>query len=327
MVNQNHALEALTEQYTFLLQTLCDMATTYFSLGRVKDALTLLEVGSQLAEAPEVSQHTKGKMLLQCGMKQVKSIVYLGNDPDQALATLSQVRQLAETLSDELLSATTLDWIGQAYYYHALNAGENEADFHLPLVCFQEALERRKHLGDARGICESTFNIGRVYQNTAQGEQARPYFVEALSLAEQTGHEVQRAEVLLHLGNLAQAEGDLETAQRSIAQGLAMREKLGLRSDLPFTYLGMGDVYLAQHEVEQAAFFYRKATLLAQEMELPVASTFALLSLGYLSLSQGNQSQALTAFEEACAIAQAHALAFALSAAVAAREEAIEQRS
>lgn len=229
MVNQGHVLEALTEQYTFLLQTLCDMAITYFSLGRVKDALTLLEKGSQLAEAPEVSLQAKGKMLLQCGMMQVKSIVYLGrSDPDHALATLSRVRHLAETLSDELLIAAALDWIGQAHYYQALNAGEDEADFHRPLAYFQEALERRKHLDDARGICESTFNIGRVYQNTAQEDQARPYFVEALSLAEQTGHEVQRAEVLLHLGSLAQAEGDLETAQRSIAQGLAMREELGL---------------------------------------------------------------------------------------------------
>ena len=79
VVDQNPALEALTEQYTFLLQTLCEIATTSFSLGRVKDAVTLLEVGSQLAEAPEVSLYAKSKLLLQRGVMQVKSIVYLGS--------------------------------------------------------------------------------------------------------------------------------------------------------------------------------------------------------------------------------------------------------
>ncbi|GCE23973.1 tetratricopeptide repeat protein [Dictyobacter kobayashii] len=322
MSNQKRSRETITEQYTCLLQNLCDIATSYYFLGKLKQAQQLLNTGLQMAEEDEVCLQARGNLLFHTGILQARCIVYLGNDATIALTTLSQARTIAEVMADEKLLASIIDWTGQALYYQALNASVDKADFQVALQYFHEALERRQQIDDGWGICESTFNIGRVYQNTGDHEQAQPYFVKTLALAEEHNHQILMAEVLLHLGICALTQGDLEAARSSLALSMTMREELNVRIDLPFTYLGMGDLAQELDDMDQAALYYQKAALLAQEMELPVPYIFSLLSIGYLHLAQKDPTKALTGFEEARHLAQHHNVSFALLAAVEARDAA-----
>ncbi len=57
------SLEAMTERYTTLLQTLCDISESYYYLGRLDDAIKLLKFGEQLLEAKEVAKHDQLKFL------------------------------------------------------------------------------------------------------------------------------------------------------------------------------------------------------------------------------------------------------------------------
>ncbi|GER90382.1 hypothetical protein KDW_45440 [Dictyobacter vulcani] len=321
MSNQKQSLATITEQYTFLLQNLCDIATSYYLLGNLKQAQQLLDTGIQLAEDQEVSPDAKGNVLLHSGILQTRSIIYRGQEAGPALATLLQARAIAESTGDQKLLASVIDWTGQALYYQALNTSEQAADFATPLMYFENALEQRQQLQDDHGICETLFNIGRVYQNMGQDDQAHPYFVKALALAEQHNHQIQMAEILLHLGAYAQSKGDLEAAKSSLMLGMTMREALNLRIDLPFSYLSVGNLVQKLADLDQAALYYQKAALLAQEMDLPQPYAFALLNISYLHLAQEQPDKALTVIEEAISVAQTHNLLFAQTALQALQKE------
>ncbi|GCE31419.1 hypothetical protein KDA_69030 [Dictyobacter alpinus] len=326
MPNQKQSLEIITEQYTSLLQNICDIATMYYFLGHFQQARQLLDTGMQLVEDKGVVPEAGGNLLLQSGILQTRSIIYLGHEAGPALATFLQVRSIAETTDNQQLLASVIDWTGQALYYQALNASELEADFSTPLMYFEDALEKRRQLQDERGSCETTFNIGRVYQNMGQDDSAHTYFVKALTLAEQHNYQIQMAEILLHLGSYAQTQGDLEAAMKSMTLGMTMREELNLRVDLPFTYLTIGNLVQKRADMDQAALYYQKAALLAQEMDLPQPYVFALLNISYLHLAQDQPAKALTVIEEALTLAQDNHLQFARTALLAIQQE-IQQQS
>jgi tetratricopeptide (TPR) repeat protein len=315
------SLEAMTERYTTLLQTLCDISESYYYLGRLDDAIKLLKIGEQLLKAKEVTRHDQLKFLLQSGKILTSSIFYRNRDAEEALATLAHAKQLAAFVRNEQGEADALDLLGFAYYYKQLMTKEGESS--TALAYCQQALERREVLGDQRGISESSFHVGLIYENGDQPDldQARIYYTRAYQIARQHGYKLEQSYAVRHLGGLlAEMQGDLKQAQQYFEESLALREEIGFKITLPFSHLAVGEICAKRNELTVAARHYQRAEILAREMEQPVARILSQLSLGEIYLAQQQRPQALECIEQAYSVAKEHHLADWMSEATARRE-------
>ena len=315
------SLEALAERYTTLLQILCDISESYYYEGRLDDANTLLKSGKQFLEAKEVGARDQLKFLLQSGKMLTNSIFYRSRNPEDALTTVTGAKQLAASIRNEQGEADALDLIGLTYYYKRLMTNQGEVD--IALTYYQQALERREMLSDQRGISESSFHIGLIYENgdLPDNDQAWTYYTRAYQIARQHGYKLEQSYAVRHLGGLYdEMHHDLEQARRCFEESLALREEIGFKIALPFSHLALGEICGKQNDQLAAVMHYQRAEVLGRELEQPVARILSLFSLGELYLDQQRRSQALECIEQAYIVAQERDLADWMSEATTRRE-------
>ncbi|HLJ32179.1 MAG TPA: tetratricopeptide repeat protein, partial [Ktedonobacteraceae bacterium] len=201
---------------------------------------------------------------------------------------------------------------GVAYYNHSLNNQAHEYERALEYI--QQALDRRVTLGDERGISESLFYIGLIYQNGDQpdNEKAFDYFTRSFHIAEEHAYKLEASYAARHIASILGERGEVEQALPYALRSLALREEIGLKRYLPPSHGLVGEIYLRQQNIERALFHQQRAYELAQEMNLQTFMMWSLFSLGEVYLAQHDTVQAREHFEQAYAIAQELHLPYAI---------------
>jgi tetratricopeptide (TPR) repeat protein len=293
---------SIAAQYTTLIQSLCDIAESYYYLGRLEDALSLLDAGIQITGQHEVPPGDRALLLLQRGKLRATAIFLADGDLDSTLADLAQARQIAEEIDDRRLLGSALNLIGQAYYFAILNSGGQDWD--APRTYFQQALAQQDQSGDSAGACDSIFQLGLLHERKAEYDQAAEHYRRALDLTAKHGHKRERSYAARHLGFIYHHQGDLEQARRLFEESLALREQIGLKLYIPFAQIALGDVLLDQGDSAGALAQYQSARQLAEAIGLKAGQISALLSLGYAYKEQQALPQALERFEQARTVAE-----------------------
>src|SRR5262249_2990851 len=148
----------IAEQYTALTQAICDISESYYYLGRLADALRLLEAGLHIVEAPEMRPRDRARLLLQYGELLTTQMFLANGDFDTTMAMLARAQQLAVDEQDQQLLGHALNLIGQATYFNTLNT--DGSDWDTPLAYLERAVEQHEVAGDTRGLSDSLFHIG-----------------------------------------------------------------------------------------------------------------------------------------------------------------------
>ena len=269
--------DAVSSYYMTAIDALCEIARSSFFLGRFENALHVLRTTVHLIEADEVAPRDRLKLLLLSGKVLTAHYLLHRDDPALMFSTLHQAQQIAESTQDQQGLADTLSLLGQAHCTAttvailkrgALPFGAQEQGYAEALTVQQQALTLQEVLQDTRGISESHFGIGLVYQFWQQHDQAREHFKEALQVAEQHGHILEQAEPHRHLTVDALFRGDLDQALLHAQHALAFREAGGFRPYQPLDHLTLRDIYLKKGETAQAQVHLQQATTLAEEMGL-----------------------------------------------------------
>src|SRR5262245_59563885 len=133
---------SIAAKYSMLIQSLCDIAESYYYLGRLDDALALLDTGIQVIEQREVPPGDQASLLIQRGKLRVTAIFLANGDLDSALADLARAQQIAEEIADRRLLGSALNLIGQAHYFDMLNSGGQNWEVLQPY--FQQALAQQE---------------------------------------------------------------------------------------------------------------------------------------------------------------------------------------
>ncbi|GLV55619.1 hypothetical protein KDH_24630 [Dictyobacter sp. S3.2.2.5] len=313
MTQQHQGARALPEQFDAVLETMEYIVTSYFTVGRLEQALHTLRAGQSLLELPEVPTAARARFLLCYGRMLTLKTQFENAPEDDAIELLQQARRLAKQADDPRLIADAVDSIGFAGYTAASN--RHEGDPSLLQGYFQEALERRRDLQDQRGISESLFHLGLIEDIIDQPEQAHEYYTQSLHLAQQYNYAREAAEALRHLGFHAQREGNLSEAQRYFSESLRMAEMCGMQMYLPFAHVTLADVYLEQKELDRASEHARQALELAGRLDVKRAQIFALFSSGSICQARGETQQARDYYEQAHALAQTIGLGYAIQRA------------
>jgi tetratricopeptide (TPR) repeat protein len=270
--------EDLTKHYTIAIDALCEIARSYFALGRSNDAQHLLQTSLHLLEASEVKPQHRLKLLLLYGQVLVVDHLLTRGDADLLFSTILQAKQLAEGAQDQQGIADALSLLGQAHYFAAVVASlksgaspdspQGQGKYDEALAYQQQALELREALHDTRGVSESYFQIGVVYERWQQYDQAQAYYTQARQIADQYGHLFEKTEPARHFTLHALRKGNLDQALTLGLQALSLREEARFKPYLPLDHLLLRDIYLAKGDTANAQFHTEIASALAEEMGL-----------------------------------------------------------
>src|SRR5439155_20005324 len=173
---------------------------SYYWLGRVEDAVRILQIGMQVVDESEVRQHDRVKLLLQYDKMLIMRNFRSNSSYELIWPTLLRAQKIAESLGHERLVADTLSHIGQAHYYKKLNTDEGEYD--TALKFYQQALERREGIADERGKSESLFDIGLIYERQELYDTALEYYTQAMQIAEQHGYKLEKSYAMRHTAGI-----------------------------------------------------------------------------------------------------------------------------
>jgi len=191
-------------------------------------------------------------------------------------STILQAKQIAEAVVAQQGMADALSILGQAYCNATTVAivksgalpfgSRGQGKYEEAFVYQQQAFELQEALHDTRGISESHFFIGLVYQFWQQNDLAREHFTKAIQIAEQYGHGLEQAEPNRHLTFDALFNGDIDQALTHARRALSFREAAGFRPYQPFDHLTLWDIYLKKGDTANAQFHLQQASTLAEEM-------------------------------------------------------------
>lgn len=268
--------EEIAQYYTTALDALYEVGREYYILGRSNDAQHLLQTSLQLLQANEVQPQQRLKLHLLYG--QVLIVDHLltrgGGNVDLLFSLCQNARQIAEASRDQKGIADALSLLGQAHYFTVVVSGAvvdnpQSGKYDQALTYQQHALEIRETLHDTRGISESYFQVGVIYERWQQFERAEEYYTKALQIADQHGHLFEKTEPSRHFAVHALMRGDLNQALTFALQALSLREEARFRPYLPIDHLLLRDIYLAQGDTANAQLHTQKASALAEEMGYP----------------------------------------------------------
>jgi tetratricopeptide (TPR) repeat protein len=269
------------QYYTIAIDALYSIGKEYYILGKSGDAQHLLRTSLQLLETSEVNPGQRLKLLLLYG--QVLIVDHLltrgRGDVNLLFSLLLNTRQAAEKAQDQQGIADALSLLGQAHYFTAIVSGAiidnpQSGKYDQALAYQQQALDLRETLHDTRGISESYFQIGVIYERWQQYDRALEYYSKARQIAEKSDHLFERTEPARHFAINALRQGKLDQALTLALQALSLREEARFKPYLPLDHLLLRDIYLAKGDTDQAQLHIQKATALAEEIGYPMLVSF-----------------------------------------------------
>ncbi len=174
--------EELTKHYTTAIDALCEIASACCALGRVGDARHLLGTSLQLIEASEVEPRDRLKLLLLYSKILIVDQLLTFRDADLLFSTIVQAKQIAEAAHNQQGIADALSLLGQAHYFATVFSSSTldspQGKYEEALAYQQQALSLREALHDTRGVSESHFFIGNVYERWQQNDLAQQHYTK-----------------------------------------------------------------------------------------------------------------------------------------------------
>lgn len=267
-------------------------AQALFFSGRIDDALQLLQDNETLTVAPADQNRL---LILHSEILIVRTWLKPHTPLDRAQTMLASALEHAV---DDDQRAAALMATGRLHYFPMFQAEAPDAT--VPLNFFTQANQIWQNTGNKRGICESQFWIGLIYQIFLLDlEKAERYFRAALELAEAHEFKLEKSYLVRHLGFIAQKRGELDAARTLLEQSLALREEIDFIVYLPFSLLSLGSVCALQGDYRTAETYYNRALSTAESLNFEFSIIQALLALGDLSKQQGHCNTAKQHWERA----------------------------
>ena len=184
---------------------------------------------------------------------------------------------------------TALNGLATSYYYNGQY--DQSLKYHF------ESLSLREKDGDKAEISVSMNNIGLVYLQIKDYEQAIQYFQSALNLNEEAGRNDSEV-TLINLGHCYFATGSFESALEKYERALSLCNDLCEPSMLIDAYHGAGNAYSRQMKYESAEDYFLRAKKIADDNALKPQFVISMNNLAKLQVLKGQYAEALATLEE-----------------------------
>jgi len=179
---------------------------------------------------------------------------------------------------------------------------QDKGDLDQALKYHQEALKIDKEIGFRQGEANQLGNIGLIYQAKGDLDQALKYLEEALKIAKEIGYREGEASALGNIGLIYKAKGDLDQALKYLEEALKIHKEIGYKQGEANALGNIGLIYQTKGELDQALKYLEEALKIHKEIGFREGEASALGNIGLIYKAKGDLDQALKHYNEALKI-------------------------
>jgi len=296
IVKLERAEEAGTvEDPDLKLRALIAGAAARSELGRLDEALKLLEPARDLAEGDSFTDVDRANVLFHIGQARYR----LSSIPT-ATAIFTEALELLRHADaiDDRLRCRILRWRSRCY--------RRQSDWESARADVEAALELSERLGDGEALAHGYFQASIIAERKGQWVLARSYAERAKELYEEQEDRLYVGRLLNNLGGLAFLLGDSERAAELLKEAFAVSLEAGSKPDaaqavssLAQVNLRTGRPELAEEQARQAlSLIDGRVDFLDEEGNAQLVLGRALLEQGMLDESERALAAAESAFEQ-----------------------------
>jgi len=161
---------------------------------------------------------------------------------------------------------------------HLGEVAHQTGDYQQAKALFEESLSMLRALGDAQGVAEELDKLGLTVRCLGDFPRARSLYLEALAICRELGDRTHEALVLNNLGRVAYYLTDHVTARRLHEDSLAIRRQVGDRRGIATSLSDLGDVAQQEGAFAEARVLRTEALGLWQQLEDPWGFAYILES-------------------------------------------------
>jgi tetratricopeptide (TPR) repeat protein len=296
IVKLERAEEAGTvEDPDLKLRALIAGAAARSELGRLEEALKLLEQARDLAEGDSFTDVDLANVLFHIGQARYR----LSSIPT-ATAIFTEALELlrhADSIDDRL-RCRILRWRSRCY--------RRQSDWEAARADVEAALELSERLGDGEALAHGYFQASIIAERKGQWVLARSYAERAKALYEEQEDRLNVGRLLNNLGGLAFLLGDSERAAELLKEAFTVALEAGSKPDaaqavssLAQVNLRVGNPELAEEQARQAlSLIDGRVDFLDEEGNARLVLGRALLEQGMLDEAEQALAAADAAFEQ-----------------------------
>jgi DNA-binding CsgD family transcriptional regulator/tetratricopeptide (TPR) repeat protein len=155
---------------------------------------------------------------------------------------------------------------------------------------------------DLSVLARAKNQMGVIYKDRGQFEQAKLYLEEALHLYQQLGEDVKIVKALNNLGVVAYRQGNLEEAIKKHQQCLSKRRELNDKAGIAGSLGNLANIMFEKQKYKQAIRLYEESLNLQRELGNRVHEALTLSNLGNVKMHQGEYAEASRLLQEAMQI-------------------------
>jgi tetratricopeptide (TPR) repeat protein len=273
------------------LRALLTGATARSELGRIQEALSLLEHARDLVEDDHFTDVDRATVLFHMGQCRYK----LSSIPT-AVVLFTEALELmrrSERIDDRLRSRI-LRWRSRCY--------RRQSDWEAARADVSAALELSERLGDRDALAHGYFQASIIAERNGQWMLARSHAERAKALYEEQDDRLNVGRLLNNLGGLTFLLGDADKAVELLTEAFTVALEVDSKPDAAQAVSSLAQVHLGTGAVELAEEQARTAlNLLDERIDFLDEQGNAQLVLGRALLEQGRLDEA----EEALAASEA----------------------
>lgn len=253
-------------------------------------------------------------------------VYYFAATPGETMETANALTAGTSTDADNLSLAEKQERVEAIKIlladYEALPAGQRDLNtekrlhFRLDALLFglgmyDSARHHSQHLLDTARQTDDLFsegaalnNLGRVFYQQGQWDEAIAMYEQASQIAEKIGNQDGKVASLCNLASIYSQQQRWEEAQRIYEQCIEINRSLGDRADEGWLLGNLAIIFANQGEYATAEETYRRSVEIAREIGNQAGESTVIINLGVMYEKQGRLSEAENSYRQSLEIAR-----------------------
>lgn len=179
------------------------------------------------------------------------------------------------------------------------------SNYQQALEHYLKALKLKEALGQMNGVASLRCNIGNIYIHQKQYEQAKLHYEQAQEMFIKVGNRMGISYTHNNLGVIYETNGDLERAINSYLESFKIDQELGDKFGMASAYLNLAEIYTKTSRLSLAQEHYQKSLQLAQEIAHPASIASAMIGLSRIAKLNGDMKETIRLAQNALEISRA----------------------
>ncbi|MFX0092078.1 MAG: tetratricopeptide repeat protein, partial [Candidatus Hodarchaeota archaeon] len=169
---------------------------------------------------------------------------------------------------------------------------------------FQQSLSLFEQIGNKQDIGRVFNNIGEVYRQKGELNQALDYYQRCLVIHEEIGNKHDVALALNNIGEIYRSKGDVNLALQNFQRGLPIFKEIDNTLHASLSLNNIGGIYRQKGELDKALDCHQQALALRKELGNKQHIAESLNSIGNIYQAKGDLNQALEYHKQSLTLAE-----------------------